>query len=291
MIQTVSIRNFQCFPELDVELKPLTVAIGKNNTGKSTFLNAVALAICATVQSEQPSWTFRHQGKLSLVSCIPVTIRSKWRIHLPGSGPSMTSAGVGSDTNAPPLDAGVATVVDWMLRRDRKRFDAFVSAVRERVPGVVDIQISTPNATTRQLDLEIEGGFVVTGDQASAGVRMLLYFLALAWHPHPPDLVLIEEPETGLHPGRLRDVMDLIRGLTEGRHAPKPVQVILTTHSPYLLDSVDPKTDQVLVFERNQDGSCTAKPLAMDRIGPFLHEFGLGEIWTNEGEAGLVGPS
>ncbi|MEZ4241329.1 MAG: ATP-binding protein [Myxococcota bacterium] len=126
-------------------------------------------------------------------------------------------------------------------------------------------------------------------DEGSAGVKLLIYFIVLAWLAEPPGLILVEEPETGLHPQRLAEVMGLLRGLTEGRHAPQPVQVVLTTHSPYLLDSVDPATDQVLVFSRRPDGSCTAAPLDAASLAPFLRDFGLGELWTNEGEARLVG--
>ncbi|MCB9689221.1 MAG: ATP-binding protein [Alphaproteobacteria bacterium] len=180
--------------------------------------------------------------------------------------------------------------MDWFLRNDRERFFAYVDAVKALVPGVTDIRIATPDPSTRRIDLVREGGWVTPADDASSGVRLLLLFLALAWHPSPPDLVLIEEPENGLHPERIREMMALLRGLTEGAHAPAPVQVVLTTHSPYVLSCVRIPQDQVLVFERHEDGSCGAKPLDPDRVRPFLDDFGLGEVWANEGEAGLVAP-
>lgn len=126
-------------------------------------------------------------------------------------------------------------------------------------------------------------------DQGSAGVRLMLFFLGLAWHPEPPELVLLEEPENGLHPKRLAEVMGLLRGLTEGVHAQRRTQVVLTTHSPYLLDCVDPVRDGILVFQRDGEGRCSAAPLDPARISAFLDDFGLGEIWSNEGEQGLVG--
>lgn len=50
-------------------------------------------------------------------------------------------------------------------------------------------------------------------------------------------LVGIEEPETSLHPGAIAIVMEAIR------EASGHTQTILTTHSPDLLDHVDPETD------------------------------------------------
>ena len=79
---------------------------------------------------------------------------------------------------------------------------------------------------------------------------LLFFFVALAHHPNPPHVALIEEPETGVHPKRLRDIVELLRGLTRGEFAGRAVQAVLTTHSPYLLDHVTLPEDQVIVFRR-----------------------------------------
>ena len=77
-----------------------------------------------------------------------------------------------------------------------------------------------------------------------------------------------------MHPKRLEDVMKLLRDITQGVHAGNKAQVILTTHSPHLLDYVDLDTDQVLVFSRNkEDGSRTAEPADAERLKNFLDEF------------------
>ena len=82
--------------------------------------------------------------------------------------------------------------------------------------------------------------------------------------------------------------MALLKGITRGEHADNPAQVILSTHSPYLLDSVDPKEDRVLIFQRLDDGSRTATPADTKRLELFLDEFMLGEVWYNQGEEGMV---
>jgi predicted ATPase len=117
---------------------------------------------------------------------------------------------------------------------------------------------------------------------------MLLAFVALAHHPTPPRVILIEEPETGVHPKRLEEIVRLLREITQGKHGEHAAQVILTTHSPYLLDYVSLDTDQVLVFRRNDDGSRSAEPADPERLKLFLDEFKLGEVWFNRGEEGLV---
>ncbi len=41
MLDHITIKNFRCLRDVSVPLKPLTVLIGENDTGKSTFLEAV----------------------------------------------------------------------------------------------------------------------------------------------------------------------------------------------------------------------------------------------------------
>jgi predicted ATPase len=117
---------------------------------------------------------------------------------------------------------------------------------------------------------------------------VLLFYIAIMHHPSPPTVMLIEEPENGVHPKRLREIMDLLRGITKGEHTGRPAQVIISTHSPFVLDCVNLDEDQVLVFRRNDDGSRTAEPVDAERLKPFLDDFLLGEIWYNRGEEGLI---
>lgn len=125
-------------------------------------------------------------------------------------------------------------------------------------------------------------------NEASAGVQLLLFFVALAYHPRPPRTILLEEPENGIHSGRLADVIRLLRELTKGKYGGTRAQVVLTTHSPHLLDLIDLDQDQVLVFRRNDDGSRTAEPVDAERLKTYLDEFMLGEVWFNEQEEGLI---
>jgi predicted ATPase len=82
--------------------------------------------------------------------------------------------------------------------------------------------------------------------------------------------------------------VDLLRSMTEGRLSGREVQVIMTTHSPYLLDHVQLPRDQVIVFRRGTDGSRTATAVDESRLKAFLDEFMLGEVWFNHGEEGLL---
>jgi AAA domain, putative AbiEii toxin, Type IV TA system len=179
----------------------------------------------------------------------------------------------------------VAAMVDFMLRRSRSRFDAMESEAKELIPGLQSLSVSTPNSQTRRLDLVMEGGWEMPADNASSGVRLLLFFLALTHRPDPPKTILIEEPENGIHPLRLEAIMRMLIRLAESNEGP---QIILSTHSPYLLDHLTLGKHGVLVFSRDAEGGCTAREVDAERLKPFLKEFMLGEVWMNQGEDELV---
>jgi predicted ATPase len=88
-------------------------------------------------------------------------------------------------------------------------------------------------------------GVEIPAGLASGGTLVTLAFLALTHLPEPRKLLLIEEPENALHPGRLKEIVPLLKEMT----GQKGCQVILTTHSPLLLDYVDPA--EVRLFLRN----------------------------------------
>lgn len=65
----------------------------------------------------------------------------------------------------------------------------------------------------------------------SDGTLRMLGLLLAVFQPSPPSVLILEEPEATVHPGALGGVADLIQ------HASRNMQVIVTTHSPELLDA------------------------------------------------------
>ena len=99
-------------------------------------------------------------------------------------------------------------------------------------------------------------------------------------------MILIEEPENGIHPKRLIEVAKLLRQFVE-REENAP-QIIMTTHSPYLLSQFQP--EEVTLMRRQPDGSAKAFPLRdakhiKERMGD---DFYLGELWYNLDEEELL---
>jgi predicted ATP-binding protein involved in virulence len=63
--------------------------------------------------------------------------------------------------------------------------------------------------------------------------------------------------------------------------------VILTTHSPYLLDLVNP--EQVKVFSKQQDGTVEARTMSdHQEVRDMTKHFMSGTIWTELGEERII---
>ncbi len=305
-LERLSITNFRCIPSANVPLRPLTVLIGPNDSGKSTFLSALDYVIAGRPVLATDRWQHNPRLQVTITGHSAVGevrngpegfgghtgyFRPVELFRLPSEGVQLETGGSRDDAGVPDVrhdGTGVAAYFDYLLRKDRPRFDEVVAALRRSVPGLEDVNVTTPVPERRKIELFLEGGVSLPADLASSGVRLLLFFLALAYHPSPPRTILIEEPESGLHPKRLAEVVRLLKSVSRGEFGGTPAQVVLTTHSPYLLDLVDLTEDQVLVFRRNEDGSRSVQPADEARLRTFLDEFKLGEVWFNQGEEGLV---
>lgn len=313
MITHLEIRNFRCIREASVPLKGLTVLVGANDTGKTAFLDAIRALTGSKGIAEMDFG--RGERKLEIVGIAegsrgalqiphdansnPMHQLENWRnavgqaqyFRLPSRGVPMQSGSHVDSLGWPvigPEGQNIPAFLDYLVRRDRKRFDDIVAALKDLIPGLEDVILDAPAENSKSIDLVIDNGFGINADLTSTGVKLMVFFLALAYHPSPPGVILIEEPESGIHPQRLVDVVHLMRDVTRGTHGDKASQVIMTTHSPYLLDLVDPEQDQVLVFQRKESGDRSVSPADPKRLKSFLGEFLLGEVWYNEGEQGLL---
>jgi len=85
-----------------------------------------------------------------------------------------------------------------------------------------------------------------------------------------PDVVLLDEPELGLHPAAITLVGDMIRALSKQR------QVIVATQSPLLVDCFE--LDEIVVLELCEDATVFHR-LNADEYRHWLDDFTAGEIW------------
>ncbi|MEM9885022.1 MAG: ATP-binding protein [Bacteroidota bacterium] len=129
-------------------------------------------------------------------------------------------------------------------------------------------------------------------DELSDGVLYFLSLLAIIHQPNPPKLLLLEEPENGIHPRRIKEIVDFIFDLS----ARKKVQVIMTTHSTVLIDEFRDFPENIFVFDKSAE-STVIKNLQHDIIAKDrrqskelnLPEIDLSGSLGNHWASGLIG--
>jgi predicted ATPase len=96
-----------------------------------------------------------------------------------------------------------------------------------------------------------------------------------------PSVIIVDEPELGLHPYAIEMLASLIRQASEA------TQVIVSTQSSLLLDHFDP--EDVLVANR-ADGGTHVERLEAEQLQNWLEDYSLGQLWEKNEFAGRPTP-
>ncbi|MEO0414419.1 MAG: AAA family ATPase [Verrucomicrobiota bacterium] len=126
-------------------------------------------------------------------------------------------------------------------------------------------------------------GESLTADQVSDGTLLTLVLLtAAAGGDH--SLLLIDDIECGLHPTAQEKLVLVLRNIL--KNTPH-LQIICTTHSPFILNQMAPEEIHLLALD--DDGYCHAKRMCdHPRAEELLNVLSPGELWTAEGESWIL---
>ena len=143
------------------------------------------------------------------------------------------------------------------------------------LPYMRDLKPDLTGILGRQMHLEMtEADFRVMGWLLSTGTLRILALLALFRHPNPPPLIIIEEIENGLDPRAIHLIVDEIRDLVESGRS----QVIVTTHSPYLLNLLP--LSLIVLVERVDGLPTFSRPSDREELEGWSRRFSSGRLYT-----------
>lgn len=195
---------------------------------------------------------------------------------------------------------GLASAIAHLMTFERDRFAELETTLRSVMPAVkqirvrrVEIEVSrSTNDSTRvladELVLDMSSGAALPPQALSEGTLIVLGLLTVLVGPDCPRLVLIDDIDQALHPRAQSQLVSLLRDLIKVRAG---LQIVATSHSPYLIDALAP--EEVWVLAARPDGIAAAACLAEHpdaerfrnvlRTGEFLSS--VGEDWVMGGEA------
>ena len=141
----------------------------------------------------------------------------------PDSGTSLRSDG-----------SNAASVLQEIERQSPEDLDRICELLETIVPKTTRVE---PKKHGNKLSLEFTQQWAKSkkvkfeGFSMSDGTLRALGLLTAVYQRPRPSVLVIEEPEATIHPGALGSILDLLR------HASRHSQIVVTTHSPELLDA------------------------------------------------------
>jgi predicted ATPase len=302
MLTSVRLQGFKSFTDATVKLAPLTVLIGANGSGKSNFLDAMRIlhrlrddnlekdpfdslvddrsfyfepkpfsldvdfsdgerfsgsfdefAIEFRGNKSDHRTVSRQLKNSSFLNLMPARLRQYERQT---SSPLMEEDGT-----------GFAGVVAKLCQNESTK-TAYLDWLKELRPEqIIDVEVRPGAANDLMFGLvEKHFGWMAAPALSDGTLRFSALASAL-FQPVKPNLVCIEEIENGMHPARLRLVLELLRAFVANG-----TQVIVTTHAPWLLAWLSQEElAGTQIFYRSEDGasqvkSCGEHPFLMDAL-------------------------
>lgn len=199
------------------------------------------------------------------------SIFSELKIYKPNISTLLEAGQISNDNFVKSDCSNLVSFLDEMNNNYSDNYDKINTELKRCVSEI--IKVTTPTVKGIVNDTEIVLGkklrfldqnkeqFWV--DEVSDGVLYFTAMLCILNQPNPPKLLLLEEPETGIHPLRIREIVDYIFELAEE----KGVQVILTSHSSQVVNEFRDLPENIFIFDKKLDIT-TVKNLQTDVIDP-----------------------
>ena len=175
-------------------------------------------------------------------------------------------------------------VIQYLKEQHPDRLEHIFSVLRQRIPRLERVE-AEPMPDGRLLLQIKDAPFEqpVLSKFASDGTMKMLAYLTVLHDPEPPRFIGIEEPENFLHPRLLPELAEECRAASEFS------QLLITSHSPFLLNAM--RAEEVRVLYRDDQGfTQVVRASDIQGINEFINAgASLGHLWM-EGHFGFGDP-
>jgi predicted ATPase len=177
---------------------------------------------------------------------------------------------------------GIVDALADILLSNRKNFDELEERLTRLVPNIQRISLHRREDRTFLMELiDRYSEHHIPASDISDGTLRILAFLTALYQEKTPSIICFEEIENGVHPWLLHKMMELLKIVSTEGITGKPVQVLITTHSPVLLNYVEPH--QVRAVELDNEGKTQIHALPVDSVrfqkALEAYDGALGELW------------
>ncbi|RCK79048.1 MAG: hypothetical protein OZSIB_0390 [Candidatus Ozemobacter sibiricus] len=173
------------------------------------------------------------------------------------------------------LKEDAANIAPFLLRlreNEPRCYRRIVETIRLILPFFADFELDPENGRLLLKWRERGSDLVFDASQAADGMLRVMALVTLLQQPESdlPHVLILDEPELGLHPFAINVIGGLVRAVATH------VQVIVATQSSAFLDCFE--ADHVVVVER-KGRETELKRLEANSLNEWLSEYSLSEIW------------
>lgn len=179
----------------------------------------------------------------------------------------------GSPTTFLPDGSNLPSVVHDLEVRDPDALQRWLEHVRTALPDIERIGThEREEDRARYLQVTYASGLTAPSWVLSDGTLRMLALTLLAYTPRPARILLIEEPENGVHPRAIEAVVQSLQSVYDG-------QVFIATHSPLVLSQVSDK--DLMCFAKDHDGAVAiVRGNAHPRLAQWRSSLNLGDLFA-----------
>ena len=217
----------------------------------------------------------KHPGAIPIYDALKDGVATYHLVDTSLTSPIRTEGYV-EDNKRLNSDGGNLAAVLYRYKRTKERaYRRIRSTVQKVVPSFDDFVLEPRELNPRNILLnwrQLGKDYLFGPHQFSDGALRAISLIALFQQPEDelPNLIVVDEPELGLHPQAMLIVAGLMRAAST--HA----QVVLATQSPTFLDHFNP--EEVIVVEE-KDQASQYRRVTAEELQEWLQQYSLGELW------------
>lgn len=263
-------------------------AVVSVTTGESAEQRAQQAISYPLIPSGSIELGTQELGKLpqqarQLASVLQLTLDAK-QLAAPGID-------LGSDSRLLQSGAGLAPLLMEMKLNHTRDFEALLESASRIIPILqgVNFERHQRNRVENKVDirelvcelrLDFSDATSLPAHAASEGTLLVLGFLAALYAPSRPQLILMDDIDRALHPRAQRVFAQQLKAL----QSKMGVQIVATTHSPFMVDAFEANQIVVLLRDRRTKQIVAHRLSEHPEADRLLDALRTGEFWLARGE-------